>query len=95
MNAPARIETGTMTSKGQILIPKAFRDAVGLVPGQPYKVTLDSTGQVIVAPLGWGGEVVRKRQEAQDTAIDAIAGRFDFGATTDEVMLQLRGDRSP
>lgn len=95
MNAPARIVTGTMTSKGQILIPKAIRDAAGLAPGQPYKVVLDEGARVIVTPLGGAPEEVELRRQAQTRAIEAIAGRFDFGASTDEVMRDLRGGDHP
>ena len=95
MNAIGKFDTGTMTSKGQILIPKAMRDAAGLVPGQPYKVALDEEGRVIVIPAISRPEDVEQRQAAQLKAIEAIAGRFDFGGTTDEVMRNLRGDYCP
>lgn len=95
MNVPTRLETGIMTSKGQILIPKAIRDTAGLQPGQPYKVVLDSDGRVMVAPLGDGPADVERRQQAQSKAIDALAGRFSFGGSTDEVMRELRGDYAP
>jgi antitoxin PrlF len=95
MNAPTRIETGTMTSKGQILIPKALRDAAGLIPGQPYKVSLDDDGRVIVAPLGDAPAAIEQRLKAQANAIEAMAGRFSFGGSTDDVMRELRGDYRP
>ena len=95
MNAPIRIETGTMTSKGQILIPKAIRDAAGLLPGQPYKVALDAEGRVTVAALGDGPADVERRQQAQAKAIDALAGRLAVGGPTDQVMRDLRGDYVP
>jgi antitoxin PrlF len=95
MNAIGKFETGTMTSKGQILIPKAIRDAAGLVPGHPYKVSLDDEGRVLVAPLGDRPEDVERRRKAQARAIETIAGRFDFGGSTDEVMRELRGDHAP
>lgn len=95
MNDFTRIETGTMTSKGQVLIPKAIRDAAGLLPGQPYKVRLDAEGCVTIAPLGDGPADVKRRQEAQDKAIEALAGRFVFGGSTDEVMRSLRGTHAP
>lgn len=95
MNAIGKIDTGTMTSKGQILIPKAIRDAAGLVPGQPYKVSIDEDGRVIVAPLGDGPEDFEMRRKIQEKAIEAIAGRFSFGGSTDEVMRDLRGDYEP
>lgn len=95
MNAPTRIETGTMTSKGQILIPKALRDAAGLLPGQPYKVSLDGEGRVIVTPLGDAPEAVEQRLKAQARAIEAMAGRFRFDGSTDDVMRELRGNHHP
>lgn len=95
MNAIGKFDTGTMTSKGQILIPKAMRDAAGLVPGQPYKVLLDDEGRVIVAPLGDQPEDIEKRKIAQAKAVEAIAGHFSFGGSTDDVMRDLRGDYQP
>src|SRR3546814_9016641 len=68
MNAPSKIETGTMTSKGQILIPKAMRDAAGLVPGQPYKVTVNGEGQVVVTPLGFSLEEASERRSEEHTS---------------------------
>lgn len=95
MNAVSKFDTGTMTSKGQILIPKAMREAAGLVPGQPYKVLLDAEGRVVVAPLGDAPEDIEVRRKAQAKAIEAIAGRFAFGGSTDQVMQDLRGDYQP
>ena len=71
MNAQSKIDTGTMTSKGQILIPKAMRDAAGLVPGQPYKVVLNEAGQVVVAPLGFSPEEAAERSRRVRDAINA------------------------
>jgi AbrB family looped-hinge helix DNA binding protein len=95
MNAIGKFETGTMTSKGQVLIPKAIREAAGLLPGQPYKVALDQDGRVIVAPVADRPEDIERRRKAQAKAIDAIAGRFTFGGSTDDVMRELRGDYQP
>ena len=41
--------TSTITSKGQILIPKAYRDALGLKPRQTVNLILKSR-QVIIEP---------------------------------------------
>ncbi|OGV97097.1 hypothetical protein A2W24_00110 [Microgenomates group bacterium RBG_16_45_19] len=41
--------TTTMTSKGQILIPKAYRDALGVKPRQTVKIKLKAK-QVIIEP---------------------------------------------
>lgn len=97
MNASSKIETGTMTSKGQILIPKAMREAAGLTPGQPYKVAINEAGQVVVAPLGFGPEEGEERVRRVREAIDAIAGKYPNpdGMSTDEYMRVLRGNFEP
>jgi len=97
MNAPTKIETGTMTSKGQVLIPKAMRDAAGLVPGQPYKAMLDDSGKVVIAPLGFGPEDAEERVRRMREGLLAIAGKYPNpdGMTTDQYMRELRGDYEP
>lgn len=97
MNAPSKIETGTMTSKGQILIPKAMRDAAGLKPGWPYKVSINAGGQIVVAPLGFGPEDAEERVRRMREGLMAIAGKYPNpdGMTTDEYMRELRGDYEP
>ena len=97
MNAQSKIDTGTMTSKGQILIPKSMRDAAGLVPGQPYKVMVNEAGQVVVAPLGFGPEDAAERGRRIRAGLLAIAGKYPNpdGMSTDEYMRELRGDYEP
>jgi len=72
----------TVAERGQITLPKAVRDALGLVKGTVLKVELD------------GGRIIL-RKDASD-AISRVRGRFPLaaGATTDEVMRGLRG-RAP
>ena len=95
MNAPARIETGTMTSKGQVLIPKAIRDAVGLVPGGPIKVTLNDRGEAVVTPLGFGPADAEERARRMREGLLAIAGKYSTGRGTDAIMRELRGNFEP
>lgn len=95
MNAPAKVETGTMTSKGQVLIPKAIRDAAGLVPGRAYKVMLDEGGRVTVAPIGDGPEDAELRVQRMREGLKAISGKFSTGRGTDAIMRELRGDWEP
>ncbi len=97
MNAPSKIETGTMTSKGQILIPKPMREAAGLVPGQPYKVAVNEVGQVVVAPLGFSPDEAAERVRRVQEAIRAVAGKYPNpnGMSTDEYMREIRGDYEP
>lgn len=85
---------GNMTSKGQVLIPKAVRDRVGLVPGATITVGVNDRGEAVVLPS-------RKARRANETsearkarilaAIDAIAGKYSTGQTTAEYMAEIRG----
>ncbi|HEY0133926.1 MAG TPA: AbrB/MazE/SpoVT family DNA-binding domain-containing protein [Nannocystis sp.] len=95
MNAFAKVETGTMTSKGQVLIPKAMRDAAGLVPGRPLKVMLDEAGKVVLAPIGYGPEDAEERVRLVRAGLEAIAGKYRDGRGTDAIMRELRGDYEP
>jgi len=86
-----------MTSKGQVLIPKEVREALGLVPGQPVCVGKNDRGEAVIFPdLPRAPETVEERKLRILAAIDRIAGTyFTSGQTTDEIMYELRGDRRP
>jgi AbrB family looped-hinge helix DNA binding protein len=43
--------TATITSKGQITIPKAIRDAMGVGPGDRLRFVQREDGTVVVEPL--------------------------------------------
>lgn len=95
MNAIAKIETSMMTSKGQVLIPKVMRDAVGLVPGGPVKVRVNAAGEIVVAPLGFGPEDAEERVRVVRAGLDALAGKYRTGRGTDAIMREMRGDFEP
>lgn len=40
----------TLTSKGQLTLPKAARDALDLKAGQRFEVSLSKTGDVVLKP---------------------------------------------
>lgn len=97
MNVQAKIEHETlvnMTSKGQVLIPKALRDRNGLVPNGPVRVGMNDRGETVVLPAH---EAVAETQEQRRlrirAALDAMTGVIDLGMSTDEYMRELRGDR--
>ncbi|MGH7557327.1 MAG: AbrB/MazE/SpoVT family DNA-binding domain-containing protein [Gemmatimonadota bacterium] len=46
----------TLTSKGQVTIPKAVRDRLGLRPGDRLEFSIESDGTMTVEPLGPDGE---------------------------------------
>ena len=72
----------TVAERGQITLPKAVRDALGLVKGSVLKVELEA-----------GRIILRKNV---DDAISRARGRFKLpaGVTTDDIMRELRG-RAP
>jgi AbrB family looped-hinge helix DNA binding protein len=72
----------TVAERGQITLPKAVRDALGLTKGSKLKVELE------------GGRIVL-RKEVSDT-LSKLRGRIKLppGVTTDDVMRELRG-RAP
>jgi antitoxin PrlF len=71
-----------VAERGQITLPKAVRDALGLTKGTHLKVELD------------GGRIILRKNV--DDAISRARGRFKLppGVTTDDVMRELRG-RAP
>lgn len=94
MNAPLDKRTTTnMTSKGQVLIPKDVRDAIGLVPGRPVDVGVNDRGEaVVVPPLRDKGETPDERSARLMAVLAEIRTRYRTGRTTEEIMLDLRGD---
>jgi antitoxin PrlF len=71
-----------VAERGQITLPKAVRDALGLTKGMVLKVEIE------------GGRIVL-RKDVRD-ALSRVRGRFRLpdGVTTDDVMRELRG-RAP
>lgn len=74
----------TMTSKGQVTIPKRVRDTLGLKPGS--KVEFD------IAPDGW--IIIRGANDDRppENPLARFVGIAGPGMTTDEVMALTRGE---
>jgi AbrB family looped-hinge helix DNA binding protein len=70
----------TVSEKGQVTIPKALRDRLGIRPGE----VLDFAAE--------RGRLVASKQVAQD-AVDAVYGILELDATPDELIDDLRGQR--
>lgn len=73
----------TVAERGQITLPKAVRDALGLTKGTTLKVELD------------GGRIILRKNV--DDALAKLRGRFKLAegfTSTDEAMRALRG-RAP
>lgn len=72
----------TVAERGQITLPKAVRDALGLTKGTQLKVELD------------GSRIILRKNV--DDAISRVRGRVPLppGVSTDDIMRELRG-RAP
>lgn len=78
----------TLTSKGQVTIPKRIRDAMQLVPGAPVEFSVNAAGEVVLHPARPAGHA---RNPTRDR-FDAVRGRADVPWRTDELMKLLRAD---
>lgn len=74
----------TLTIKGQVTIPKAVRDALGLKPGDSVAFDVNDDGQVVVSKTG------RPRIGGRDR-FEAARGKAQVKWRTDELMALLRG----
>lgn len=73
----------TVAERGQITLPKAVRDALGLTKGTTLKVELD------------GGRIILRKDVSE--ALRRVRGKFKLVGgltTTDEAMRMIRG-RAP
>ena len=74
--------TATVTAKGQITIPKAVRDALGVKAGS----------KVDFKPLGDGQIAIVKQGPKPKSRYARALGHAGPGPSTDELMALLRGD---
>lgn len=77
----------TLTSKGQVTIPKPIRDALQLRPGMPVEFAVNAAGEVVIH----AAPAVRARRRPADR-FDAVRGKADIRWRTDELMKLLRAD---
>ena len=73
----------TVTSKGQVTIPKAVRDRLGLKPGSKVEFRSGAAGEVIMVPTD---------AERPPSRFLKFLGHAGPGLSTDEIMALLRGD---
>ncbi len=77
----------TLTSKGQVTIPKHIRDALDLQPGAAVEFSVNAVGEVVLHPP----RPARKGGPRKDR-FDAVRGRADVRWRTDELMKLLRAE---
>lgn len=75
--------TSTMTTKGQVTIPKKVRDALHLTAGDAVGFTVNRKGQVVVEKSGG-------RTANLDDRFASVRGKAQVKWRTDELMALLR-----
>jgi AbrB family looped-hinge helix DNA binding protein len=75
----------TITVKGQVTLPRKVRDAAGIKPGDKVDVRATASGGVYIEKPGTDRSYLKKLRTLADR-------RLIRGASTDEIMLELRGD---
>lgn len=75
----------TLTSKGQVTIPKQIRDALNLAPGSSVEFAVNKEGEVVIHKVG-------TRPSRKRDRFEAARGKADVKWRTDELMALLRGE---
>ncbi|BBO21128.1 MAG: AbrB family transcriptional regulator [Rhodocyclaceae bacterium] len=76
----------TVTTKGQVTIPKQLRDYLGLTPGSQVDFGYTADGQVVIRPVK-----PAKKGKKKTSRFDALRGTVKLGMSTDEYMNLIRG----
>jgi len=74
----------TITSKGQVTIPKKIRDFLGLVPGSPVDFEVSEEGQVTLRPVGHASRRAKSR-------FTRLRGRATVKMRTEDILALTRG----
>ncbi|MDZ4348113.1 MAG: AbrB/MazE/SpoVT family DNA-binding domain-containing protein [Xanthomonadaceae bacterium] len=75
----------TLTSKGQVTIPKHIRDAMDLTPGSSVEFAVNREGEVVIHRTG-------ARPGRKHDRFEAVRGKADVKWRTDDLMSLLRGE---
>ncbi len=75
----------TLTTKGQVTIPKHIRDALNLKPGCQVDFAMNHEGEVVIQKSG-------EKSSDKPDRFDASRGKADVKLRTDELMALLRGE---
>ena len=75
----------TVTSKGQVTIPKHLRDSMNIQPGCKVFFEANQDGEPVLRKCG-------PAEEHRPDRFDEVAGTADIKWRTDELMALLRGD---
>jgi AbrB family looped-hinge helix DNA binding protein len=70
--------TSRISEKGQVTVPKALREALGIAPGDRLGFELD-------------GDTIRVRKEPNEDRLAALFGTLKLPASVDELVDEMRG----
>lgn len=73
----------TVTAKGQVTIPKAIRDLLGIEPGSQVNFRYGPNREIILE---------RADGKRPPSRFEALRGHAGPGPTTDEIMAMTRGE---
>jgi AbrB family looped-hinge helix DNA binding protein len=83
--------TTTVTTKGQVTIPKGIRERTGITAGTQLEVT-EKGGDIVLRKA----RIAEKQGVSEDPEFDAyldrVRGTMKIGMSTDEFMELLRGE---
>jgi antitoxin PrlF len=71
----------TVTSKGQVTIPRRVRERLGIVPGSKVEFELGEDDRVVLTKVG---------AEPPPSRFEALRGLLGSGVSTDEIMALIR-----
>jgi antitoxin PrlF len=74
----------TVTSKGQVTIPKRVRDLLGIGPGSEVDFQRAPDGRIVL---------VKVEKKARPTRFARLRGHAGKGLSTAEIMAMTRGER--
>lgn len=75
--------TATVTSKGQVTIPKQVRDLLGIGPGSIVDFRRGEDGRIVL---------VKVERKARPNRFARLRGHAGKGLSTDEIMAMTRGE---
>jgi len=75
----------TMTTKGQVTVPKAVRDYLGLKAGSAVTFERLTSGEVVLCPA-------KRPPKARRSLFAKLRGRASQRMSTEEIMALTRGD---
>ncbi|GHT94223.1 AbrB family transcriptional regulator [Betaproteobacteria bacterium] len=78
----------TLTSKGQVTIPKQIRDVLNLVPGCLVDFAVNLEGDVVIHKAG----ALPHRKPGKPDRFESARGKADVKWRTDDLMALLRGE---